>query len=136
MALNAEFHGILSADATLAAALASYASVPAVFTQTPVPEDASRPYIVTEGETVTPMDTKNTQGREVVRDIAVYVDKDDAVNDVDVLAERIRTIFHNVRHAYAGFCTLSSEVNGVSVAPTGDTVTGRIVTVTLRLAVI
>lgn len=128
----------LTGDGTLAGLLAKYpaqSTTPAVFTKRPVPADAVMPYVVAEGELADePFDSKTRQGREVFRDIGCFTAaREDDGDKVDQIAARVRALLHRVPVAVAGFGTLLTSVSGPVVAPTGDGVCGRILTVRLML---
>lgn len=109
--------------------LSKYGGKPAIITSRLVPEDVSKPYVYTYGNVdLRDAGTKNSLGREVVRDVNIYARIGDP--DVDVIAELLVEAFH--RHPeslqFAGYSTLLVEIVGPVVAPTDDTLEGRSLT--------
>lgn len=132
-ALTAAIAARLQADATLAAMLASYNGLPAVFTVDPAPDDADLPYIVAAGEiSQTPFDTKTTRGREVTRDVRCYAEASDSAALIEAIAERVRELFHRQRLAVSGYENWVISCNGPRVADETDAY-GRIVGLRLIL---
>ncbi len=128
--LTQSIYDRLAGDTTLTDLLATYQDEPAIFTTDPAPGDASRPYIVTAGEvTQSPFDTKNSRGRRAYRDVRCYTDADGAALDtIEVIAERVRTLLHRYRLDIEGFGVLAAECGG-PVAADEEGAYGRILTV-------
>jgi hypothetical protein len=128
--LTAGIHSRLAGDGTLVGLLATYGDGAAVFTTDPAPADADLPYIVTAGEVVqTPADTKNSRGRDAVRDVRCYASATGSVVLIEAIAERARALLH--RHELAiddGYRTVVADVTGPIVADERD-VYGRILSV-------
>ena len=133
MNLSDSFYQRLTSDPTLAAMLAVYAGAPAVFTTDPVPGDAVLPYIVTAGEVVdTPFDTKTTRGRTAWRDVRCYANAGGSAAEVELMAERVRALFHRQAVSITDFEWIWGECSGPIVADEQDAY-GRIVTVKLTI---
>ena len=123
----------MAGDATLAGMLASYEGAPAIFTTDPVPGDATLPYIVSAGEVVgAPFDTKTTRGRTVWRDVACYTEATGSAVEVELMAERVRALFHRQHISITDFEWIWGECSGPIVADELDAY-GRIVTVRLTI---
>jgi len=120
----------LTEDSSLGDLLSSYGGFPAVFTSSPVPEDAELPYVRVAPVSDVPFDCKDRTGRDVVLDIACFSEMSGSDAEIDSIAERIRAIFHRASISI-GSGTVLSLVAGLSQAPTGEDVVGRIVTVRL-----
>lgn len=131
-ALTPALHAALSEDTQLAGMLAKYKGLPAVFTSRPVPGAAKEPYIISAGEVNDlPWDTKNSRGREVRRDVAVYAEADGSPLVVEAIAERVRTILHRRALVIQGYNWVISDVTG-PIALDGDGSYGRVLTLTLK----
>lgn len=123
------FYDVLVGDATLAGLLATYGGAPAIFTGATVPEDAVLPYLVSVAAVADePADTKNSTGREIVRDIACYAPATGSATAVAAIAERVRGLFHRQTFAVPGYVTEIVDASG-PVAADEDDAYGRIVTV-------
>lgn len=135
---NAVFDRLMT-SAPLLALVSSYNSGKAIFTQSPIPPNVQAPYIVVSDPVVDVpgvFDTKDTIGREWVRDIFCYADTDGSVAVVDEMAELVRGLFHR-QHGeinVVGAAVIVARATGPEVAPTDDTLYGRVVTVTLTAA--
>jgi hypothetical protein len=133
MNLTETFHERMANDATLAAMLAIYDGAPAIFTTEPAPGDALLPYIVTAGEVVdAPFDTKTTRGRTVWRDVRCYASASGSATGVELMAERVRALFHRQAISITDFEWIWGECSGPIVADEQDAY-GRIVTVKLTI---
>jgi hypothetical protein len=131
--ITAAIQSRMANDATLAALLATYDGVPAVFTTDPVPGDATLPYVVSAGEAVnTPFDTKTTLGRKIWRDVRCYDNAGGSAVKVEAIADRVRVLFHRQSFLIPGFAWILAECSGPIVADEQDAY-GRIVTVKLTL---
>jgi hypothetical protein len=131
--ITAAFQSRMANDATLAALLATYDGVPAVFTTDPVPGDATLPYVVSAGEAVNmPFDTKTTLGRKIWRDVRCYDSANGSAVKVEAIADRVRVLFHRQSFLIPGFAWILAECSGPIVADEQDAY-GRIVTVKLTL---
>jgi hypothetical protein len=133
MNLTETFHDRMAGDPALAAMLATYEGAPAVFTADPVPGDALLPYIVSAGEVVdTPFDTKTTRGRTVWRDVRCYDNASGSAAVVELMAERVRALFHRQALSISDFAWIWGECSGPIVADELDAY-GRIVTVRITI---
>jgi hypothetical protein len=133
MNLTEAFHERMANDARLAAMLAVYEGAPAVFTTDPAPGDALLNYIVSAGEVVdTPFDTKTTRGRTVWRDVRCYANASGSAAEVELMAERVRALFHRQAISITDFEWIWGECSGPIVADEQDAY-GRIVTVKLTI---
>lgn len=133
MNLTDAFYEHLTGDAALTAMLATYDGAPAVFTTEPVPGAAQLPYIVTAGEVVgTPFDTKTTRGRTAWRDVRCYTHASGSAAEVELMAERVRVLFHRQAISITDFEWIWGECSGPIVADEQDAY-GRIVTVKLTI---
>ena len=133
MNLTESFHDLMAGDPTLVAMLATYKGAPAVFTTDPVPGDALLPYIVTAGEVVdTPFDTKTSRGRTAWRDVRCYDNANGSAAQVELMAERVRALFHRQAISITDFEWIWGECSGPIVADEQDAY-GRIVTVKLTI---
>lgn len=133
--LTQPFYDRLSSDSELTADLSLYAGAPAIFTDEDVPEDAGLPYVYTHGQVSdVAWDTKNSTGRVITRDVAVYAKRGNTAQ-LEQMAERIRALFH--RHALAidGGETIAAQASGPIAAPTDETIVGRVVTVKLKIEI-
>jgi len=121
----------LAGDTTLTDLLTTYFGQPAIFTVIPIPENAELPYIVTEGNiSEIPFDTKVSAGREVFRDVRCYTEATGSSVEVELIAERVRTLFHQHALAIEGFeNAFLCHANSIMVAPGEDGAYGRIVTI-------
>lgn len=80
----------LRADSILARKLGSFMGHPAVFASSPVPEQATTPFIVTQAITDVTLDAKANVVREITQDIAIYGDDDRNAAEIEDIAEYIR----------------------------------------------
>jgi hypothetical protein len=123
----------LSSDADLIALLNSYGGQPAIFTTDPAPGDAVLPYIVTAGEVAqSPADTKNSRGRQLMRDVRCYTANSGSAVTVEAIAERVRVLLHRFELVISNWQTVIADCTGPVVADELDAY-GRIVTVNYRL---
>lgn len=127
---DAGIYGALVAHAPLTALLAEYDGAPAVFTVRPVPSDADRPYVVTEG----PLGDDNVDGltslrREERREVFVFADNTGSDVLVRSITEQVRAALHRARLTVPGAAHVLTVVEGAAVAPTDDSLVGRVVRV-------
>ena len=139
-AVTQAFFDRLVNDSALTALLGTFKGSPSIFTKTPLPPDVSLetngPYILTTGEASQDpgsLDTKNSVGREIVRDIRCFADIAQSTKVVEDVAERVRDLFHRQAITVAGFTVEIAEVTGPIEADEEDAL-GRIVTVRLVLS--
>jgi hypothetical protein len=131
--LSAAFYDVMANDVTLTGLISTYNGNPAIFTIDPAPGDVSTStnmkFIVTAGEvTQTPFDTKNSLGRNAIRDIRCYAPANGSAIEVEAIAERVRTLFHRQIIAIAGFNNIITNVTGPLAADEVDAY-GRILSV-------
>ena len=137
---SASFYTVLSGDGTLTAALGTYtpstgAARPAIFTYEPIPKNVEGPYVISVGEIADnpDLETKDSEGRRMVRDIRVYAPAKGSSAAIETIAERIRTLFHRVSLSVSGFKTIYVNVSG-PVTADEEEVYGRVLSVELLLA--
>lgn len=98
MSISAAFYNRLMEDAELRTMLAQYNGMSAVFTASPVPDDASLPYIITAGQvsdsTEIPVNTKNRTATQFIRDIRIYSEQTGSMAQIEKIGERVWSIFH------------------------------------------
>lgn len=133
--ISAAFYTILSGDATLTGSLSTWKGKPAIFTYEPIPKEVDKPYILTVGaiSDEPALDTKDSTGRRIVRDIRIYSDLTGTSANIETMAERVRTLFHRVGISVTGFKTIYVNVSGPITADEED-VYGRVISVELLLA--
>lgn len=130
-AFDEALYDTLTADATLAALLATYEGAAAVFTTDPAPDDATLPYIVTAGAVAqTPYDTKdaNYRGRTLMRDVRCYAEANGSAETVEAIAERVRALLHRQAIMVEDWAICVAECMGPIAADEPDAY-GRVVTV-------
>jgi hypothetical protein len=138
MNMTAALYDVLANDATLVAMLQTYGggSAPAIFTTDPAPGDATLPYIVAAGRVSdVAFDTKTTTGREVEQNIRCYAEADGSVDQVEAIAERVKSLLHRQPFSVVGGEMELVDVSGPVVLDEAD-VYGRIVmvrTITRRI---
>lgn len=126
-------YDILAADATILAALATYKSLPAIFQEGDVPEEADKPYIVLPAPASDlPDDTQTSQGRDLLLDASVFATNDGDPTTVDAIKERVRVLLHHIDPPIAGFTVAQFSVTGI-VADRDEYVYHRAITVRVRL---
>lgn len=124
-------------EATIAGLLSDYQNDPAVFTRTPVPTDAKKPFIVVSPDvTITDFDGLISRRPEVVRDILIYGDQPDDFRTVEQIGYSVRELFHRKKDSIilTGFNVVDVTAVGPRAAPTSNEETvGRLVTLTILL---
>lgn len=128
----------LVSDAGLAARLATYSFDgvlrPAVFTDLPVPEDAAFPFVTVSGNiTGTALDTMNTMGADITRDVGVYDKASAGQATLDDLADYVRSLLHFRPFSVPLYRLISCGAGYPVIAPTDQTVNGRLITVRFLL---
>lgn len=130
----------LNGSMALLELLATFDGAPAIFTTGRIPdgfEPGDHGWIVVPapvGDIGGEFDTKNSTGRQWMRDIGSYVRaRGRDTTRVEQIAELVRGLFHRQHGAItiSGFGVMSASAAGPIVAPSDNTVDGRIVTVTL-----
>lgn len=129
MSVSKTLYDALIADSDVAAQADSYLGSPAVFTAE-VPEDAPDTFIHLSRGNVSdlPFDTKTWIGREIVRDVYCYGPDTGSDVAIDNLAEAVRAVLHRASFSL-GSGTIICEAGGPIIAPTGENVVGRVVSV-------
>lgn len=129
--LTKAVYDVMANDATLTAMLATYQGAPAIFTGDKIPEGADYPRIISQGCIMdAPYDNKEVMGREVMKDIRCYARSTSSMTEIEEIAERVRTLFHEADLTITGYSATYCHVTGVIPAPTsGPHVVGRIVTI-------
>jgi hypothetical protein len=74
----------------LAAQLGTFRDHPSIFASAPVPEQATKPFILLQSVTDVNLETKNRTVREITEDIGIYDDEDGSAADVEFIAEYLR----------------------------------------------
>lgn len=128
----------LAADAGLASRLATYSfdgvMRPAVFTDLPVPEDAAFPFVAVSGNITGPaLDTLNTMGAEITRDVGVYDKASQGQATLEDTADYVRSLFHFRPFTVPLYRMISCSAGYPVIAPTDQTVNGRLITVRFLL---
>lgn len=123
----------LATDSTLTGLLSTYKTKPAIFSADPIPADALRPYLVISPVSDTSWDTKNTEGRDMRRDVRAYCNATGSMAPVETIAERIRTLLHRKTITITGYQNVMTFCEGPLIAPTDQTLYGLVVTVRLVL---
>jgi hypothetical protein len=123
----------LISDAAITSRVNVYRGAPAVFTFSPVPDEAALPYIVVNPVSDIPLDTLAENGRQVVRDIACYVPNTGSVEPITRLSEAVRARFHRQVVTLDGYTNFLTSIVGLITAPTDRTVFGRIISVRFSL---
>ena len=130
--LTQAIYNKLAGDPTLVGMLPSYNGEPNIFTVDPVPGDVVTPYIVTAGEaSQAPWDTKNSRGRDVIRDVRCYADATGSVVIIENIAERVRALLHRQALTIGGFTWVISDCSGPIVADEAGYY-GRIISLSLK----
>lgn len=89
------FFDALSSNSNLTVLISTFNGQPAIFTGRTIPPDADRPYIHTHGEISQEADeeAKDTTGRTVVRDIWIVADDAGSADQIEEIAELVRSLF-------------------------------------------
>jgi len=131
----------LIGDVGLMALTADYQGTKAIFQDEPIPPGVNPPFIVISGpllDEAGAFETKNTLGREWVRDIFCYEAHLGTESVVNEMAAMVRDLFHRQGRYIEvdGAAVMIASATGPEKAPTDDTLYGRVVTVTLTAALI
>lgn len=132
-AITQAIYDRLAGDVTLATLLATYAGRLAMFTIDPAVPDATKPYIVSNGQWIDgDFDTKTNLGRRIFRDVRCYAAADGDAIPVEQIAERVRELFHRQHKQITvpGYQVIVAECSG-PVASNEQDAYGRLVTVKL-----
>jgi hypothetical protein len=123
----------LVSDIDVTSRINVYRGAPAVFTFSPIPDDAQFPYVVVNAVSDVPLDTLVENGRQVTRDIACYVPNTGSATPITELSEAVRARFHRSFITVDGYTNFITTIVGVLTAPTDRTAFGRIVSVRFSL---
>jgi hypothetical protein len=131
------------ADDYITERLSVWNGAPAVFTRSPVPEDAKFPLCkISPDVTYGDEDGLKSKRDVIVRDVIFYGrvaapgDTDDHTRRVEAMAYHFRDVFHRNPRALFNddFHVISINASGPRVAPTDDDSTvARVVTLTVRI---
>lgn len=133
MNLDAGIYNHLAGDFDLTSMLNLYKDHPAIFVESPVPDEVLLPYVVVNSVSDVPLDTLAEEGRQVTRDIACYARYTGSSLEITTITERVRELFHRQQITVSGYSNFITTVAGVNIAPTDRTVVGRIVSVRFSL---
>jgi len=127
----------LKADATLQGLMTTYNSEYTWFSLPSAPEGADRPLGLVIPVSDTPWNTTAAEGREQTWDIACFIDADGSIATLESIAEQVHDLFDSTQSptlSVSGYTTdMIDVVSGPTIAPTDDTLYGRVVTIRLRL---
>ena len=136
MSISASFYQRLTTDAELAKMISDYNGLPAVFTASPVPANASLPYIVTAGNvsdtTDVPANTKNRTATQFMRDIRIFADQTGSMAKIEQMGERVWSLFHKKPLSIPGWTVLEVKAARPVIYPQDD-VYGIYVTVVVTM---
>lgn len=136
MSISAAFYQRLVNDAELGTLLAKYNGMPAVFTASPIPDNASLPYVITAGQvsdsTEIPANTKNRTATQFMRDIRIYADQTGSMAKIEQIGERVWEIFHKQPLSINGWNVLEVKASRPVIYPQ-DGVYGLYVTVMVTM---
>ena len=131
MSVSSAFYNMLALDSDISSLVATYGGSPAVFTSSRVPEDATLAYIWSPPSiSDVPFDSKTTTGREIHRQIGCYAEDTGSDLAIEELAEVVRSVFHR-QTVNVGQVNYHCTASGPIVAPTGEGIVGRIITIRL-----
>ncbi len=107
----------------------SGASVPGVF-QGEAPRGAVLPFVVISGSVSDQrLPVLDGHGREVTRDIKIYQRASEDLNDLEDIAEHIFGLLWSSTVVVSGYHVAALEPSGPVVAPTDETIAGRVMPV-------
>lgn len=129
--LNRALVNYLRADSVLSAQLGTFMGHSAVFATEPVPEQSTKPFIVTRSISDETLDAKQSMVREISQDIAIYDDEDGSPANVEFIAEyireKLRTSFDIPDWNVCGIVVNGPVINDV------DELHGRVLTARITL---
>ncbi len=125
----------LAASAAVTTRVSAYRSLPAIFTSSPVPVDALRPFVVSAGDISSVPDDcyGGPLGYEIVRDVGCYADANGSSLTINALASAVRAALHRQRLILAGATHIMTVCTNIVVAPSDETIVGRILTFRIRV---
>ena len=88
--LNRALVNYLRADPVLAAQLGTFRGHSSIFASAPIPEQATKPFILLQSVSDVNLETKNRTVREITEDIGIYDDEDGSAANVEFIAEYLR----------------------------------------------
>lgn len=127
MTLSAAIHARLAGDVAMAAMLSTYQGEPAVIVgdEGTIPEGVVAPFVVVHGsDQDLPNDTKDRDGREILRPVRCYDDATGSTLLVEAIAERVRELLHRQPEGLLPGAYIA-ECEGPTVAPTDTSFYGR-----------
>lgn len=136
--LSAPIRNALVGNVMIAALVADYKDSKSIFTNRPIPHDATFPCIaISQDIALTDEDGVNYFAPVAIRDILIYGRNDLSSQQRIVyrLGYLIRDLFHRKRHSLivTGANITDIVARGPSDAPIDDQLTGRMVELTVRL---
>jgi hypothetical protein len=136
MSISTAFYQRLVNDAELKTMLAQYNGIPAVFTASPVPDDASLPYVITAGQisdsTEIPAHSKTRVATQFIRDIRIYADQTGSMAQIEKIGLRVWEIFHQKPLTIEGWTAIETKASRPIIYPQ-DGVYGLYVTVSVTM---
>lgn len=129
----------LASDDTLAALIADYDDLPAIFTGDLIPEDAQLPYIWISGNVVSTEFEHKTQvgagGLQTTRDIVIHTKHSESRSELEVIRDRVRYLLHRYALSVTGYTTVQLTVSGGVQLPL-ESIGERMSGVSLQLNII
>lgn len=128
------------ADSSITDLLLTYLGSFPVFTRRPVPEDTPYPCIVvSDNIAASDQDGVNDVRPVQIRDVAIYGRNDlpaTHMRNVNEIALKVRRLFHRHKNILVvpNWTVIDVTCTGPIPAPVDDQISGRIVTLTVRLA--
>ena len=121
----------LRADSILADKLGSFRGHPSIFATSPIPEQATTPFIVTHSISDVTLQAKNSLVRDIDQDISIYDDEDGSAADVEEIAEYVREKMRAV-FAVPDWSMSALDISGPILNDTDD-YHGRVLTARIVL---
>lgn len=133
IALTNGLYDLLAASSALVAELDDWNGEPAIIAQDPVPPGVDGVYVaISPPFSALPFDTKDRDGHNISLDIGINGPRD-SYNRVDRAASAALAAVHRRALTVSGYQTLILQASGPVGAPTDDTMTSRVVTVSAVL---
>jgi hypothetical protein len=127
----------LKADPTIAGSISTWENEPSVFTRRPAPPDAPYPLILVSPDIAyTDQDALTARRDVIMRDISVYGTQPTQYRLVELVAYRVRDVFHRQHTSLRpdGYNVIDIRATGPIAAPVDDeNLVGRLVTLTVRV---